>query len=88
MGDLLATVKQICETEIGVELTESSNLYEDVDSLDLLDIIFVVDRQFGIKIPMETWVFEIHAGACESEKYFRLDNFSREIGKIIAAKEV
>ena len=33
-----------------------------IDSLDFLDIVFALDKKFGIKIPLERWTEEVNEG--------------------------
>ncbi len=54
--DIVAEI--IADTsEIPVEdITPESHTIDDlgIDSLDFLDIVFAVDKEFGIKIPLES----------------------------------
>ena len=33
-----------------------------IDSLDFLDIVFAIDKEFGIKVPLEKWTQEVNDG--------------------------
>ena len=41
-----------------------------IDSLDFLDIVFAIDKAFGIKVPVESWTQEVNAGKAPAEQYF------------------
>lgn len=69
-------------------ITPDSHVVNDleVDSLDFLDIVFAVDKKFGIKIPIETWTEEVNSGAAPSDQYFVMKNLCEQIEGLIAAK--
>ena len=62
--DIVAKV--ISETsEIPLEqITPEAHAIDDlgIDSLDFLDIVFALDKKFGIKIPLERWTEEVNEG--------------------------
>ena len=58
-----------------------------VDSLDFLDIVFAIDKMFGIKVPIEEWTDEVNSGRAPSERYFVMGNLCKEIDALIAAKQ-
>ena len=70
------------------EITETSHAIEDleIDSLDFLDIVFAIDKAFGIKIPLETWTSDINENRARSEDYFVMRNLCARIDELIAAK--
>jgi acyl carrier protein len=86
--DVVANV--IAETsEIPRErITPESHAMEDlgIDSLDFLDIVFALDKKFGIKIPLETWTAEVNEGRAKVEDYFVLKNLCARIDDLVAAK--
>ncbi len=57
-----------------------------IDSLDFLDIVFALDKKFGIKIPLEAWTKEVNAGNASVEDYFVLKNLSARIDELVAQK--
>jgi acyl carrier protein len=57
-----------------------------IDSLDFLDIVFALDKKFGIKIPLEAWTKEVNEGSASVEDYFVLKNLCARIDELIAAK--
>ena len=58
-----------------------------IDSLDFLDIVFALDKKFGIKIPLEAWTQEVNAGRASVDDYFVLKNLSSRIDELVAAKK-
>jgi acyl carrier protein len=57
-----------------------------IDSLDFLDIVFAIDKAFGIKVPVERWTQEVNAGDAPAEKYFVMKNLALRIEELVAAK--
>ncbi len=91
MSDTFDKVAEIiAETsEIPVEdITPDSHTIDDlgIDSLDFLDIVFAVDKEFGIKIPLETWTQEVNDGKASTDEYFVMKNLCAKIDDLIKAK--
>ena len=65
-----------------------SHVIEDlgIDSLDFLDIVFAIDKAFGIKVPVEKWTQEVNAGEKPAEHYFVMKNLATRIDELVAAK--
>ncbi len=82
--------KVISETsEIPIdEIKPEAHAMDDlgIDSLDFLDIVFALDKKFGIKIPLEQWTQEVNAGRAQVEDYFVLKNLCARIDELVAAK--
>jgi acyl carrier protein len=66
-----------------------SHVTEDlgIDSLDFLDIVFAIDKAFGIKVPVEKWTQEVNAGDKPAEHYFVMKNLADRIDELVAAKQ-
>ena len=70
-------------------ITPESHVIDDlgIDSLDFLDIVFAIDKAFGIKVPVEQWTQEINAGTAPAEHYFLMGNLAQRIEELVAAKQ-
>lgn len=70
------------------QITPESHTIDDlgIDSLDFLDIVFAIDKQFGIKIPLEKWTQEVNDGKASTQEYFVMKNLCAKIDELIAAK--
>ena len=70
-------------------ITPESHTIDDlgIDSLDFLDIVFAIDKAFGIKIPLEQWTQEVNDGKVPTEEYFVLKNLCAKIDELVAAKK-
>jgi acyl carrier protein len=71
------------------EITPEKNAFTDlgIDSLDFLDIAFAIDKNFGIKIPLEKWTEELNENKADVDEYFILSKLCARIDELIAAKE-
>ena len=69
-------------------ITPESHTIDDlgIDSLDFLDIVFAIDKEFGIKVPLEKWTQEVNDGKATTDQYFVLKNLSARIDELVAAK--
>jgi acyl carrier protein len=71
------------------DITPEKNAFTDlgIDSLDFLDIAFAIDKQFGIKIPLEQWTEELNENNADVDEYFVLSKLCERIDGLVAAKE-
>ena len=72
-----------------IAITPESHTIDDlgIDSLDFLDIVFAIDKAFGIKIPLEQWTQDVNEGRAPTEEYFVLKNLCGKIDELVAAKK-
>lgn len=84
VADIIAETSEIDRDSI----TPDSHTIDDlgIDSLDFLDIVFAVDKAFGIKIPLEQWTQEVNDGKVETDEYFVMKNLCAKIDALVAAK--
>ena len=84
VADIIAETSEIDRDQI----TPDSHTIDDlgIDSLDFLDIVFAIDKEFGIKIPLEQWTQEVNEGKVSTEEYFVLKNLCAKIDELRAAK--
>jgi acyl carrier protein len=72
--------KIIADTsEIDIDtITPESHTIDDlgIDSLDFLDIVFAIDKEFGIKVPLEKWTQEVNDGKASTDDYFVMKNLA------------
>ena len=84
VADIIADTSEIDRESI----TPESHTIDDlgIDSLDFLDIVFAIDKEFGIKIPLEQWTQDVNDGKVATEEYFVLKNLCGKIDDLVAAK--
>ena len=85
VADIIAETSEI-ERET---ITPESHTIDDlgIDSLDFLDIVFAIDKEFGIKIPLESWTQEVNDGKAATDEYFVMKNLCAKIDVLVAAKQ-
>ena len=85
VADIIAETREIDRESI----TPESHTIDDlgIDSLDFLDIVFAIDKAFGIKIPLEQWTQDVNEGRAPTEEYFVLKNLCGKIDELVAAKK-
>jgi acyl carrier protein len=84
VADIIAETSEIDRETI----TPESHTIDDlgIDSLDFLDIVFAIDKEFGIKIPLEQWTQDVNDGKVPTEEYFVISNLCSKIDGLVAAK--
>ena len=84
VADIIAETSEIDRDKI----TPESHTIDDlgIDSLDFLDTVFAIDKEFGIKVPLEKWTQEVNEGKVGTEEYFVMKNLCAKIDELVAAK--
>ena len=84
IADIIAETSDVERDRI----TPDSHVINDlgIDSLDFLDIVFAIDKAFGIKVPVEAWTQEVNSGEAPAEQYFVMKNLAARIEELVAAK--
>lgn len=84
VADIISSTSEIDREKI----TPESHTIDDlgIDSLDFLDIVFAIDKEFGIKVPLEKWTQEVNEGRSSTEEYFVMKNLCAKIDELVAAK--
>ena len=84
VADIIADTSEIERDKI----TPESHTIDDlgIDSLDFLDIVFAIDKEFGIKVPLEKWTQHVNEGRGSTEEYFVMKNLCAKIDELVAAK--
>ena len=84
VADIIAETSGVARDAI----TPQSHTIDDlgIDSLDFLDIVFAIDRSFGIKIPLERWTQDINDGRASTKEYFVIGNLCAKIDSLVASK--
>lgn len=75
-------------SEIDIDTITPESTINDlgIDSLDFLDIVFAIDKEFGIKVPLEKWTQEVNDGKVSTDEYFLMKNLCAKIDALVAAK--
>ncbi len=84
VADIISETAEIDRESI----TPDSNTIDDlgIDSLDFLDIVFAIDKSFGIKVPLEKWTQEVNEGRASADAFFVMKNLCAKVDELVAAK--
>ncbi|MEA2933903.1 MAG: hypothetical protein QOD74_549 [Variibacter sp.] len=83
--DIIAETCEIPRDEIAPD----SHLIDDLglDSLELAELAFAVDRAFGVTLPIERWKQDVDERGVAAEDYVVLKNLCDSIDRLVAAKQ-
>ncbi len=84
VADIIADTSEIPREDIKPDSHTIDDL--GIDSLDFLDIVFAVDKEFGIKIPLEAWTQDVNDGKADTEEYFVMKNLCGKIDTLVQDK--
>jgi acyl carrier protein len=84
VANIIAETSEIDREKIMPESHTIDDL--GIDSLDFLDIVFAIDKEFGIKVPLEKWTQEVNDGKASTDEYFVMKNLCAKIDGLVAAK--
>ncbi|SJZ51775.1 acyl carrier protein [Consotaella salsifontis] len=81
-------IAETCEIDRD-QITPDSHTIDDlgIDSLDFLDIVFAIDKEFGIKIPLAEWTQQVNEGNVPASEYFVMKNLCAKIDALRAASQ-
>ncbi|AQT47180.1 MULTISPECIES: acyl carrier protein [Bartonella] len=85
VADIIAETSEIDRNTIKPDSHAIDDL--GIDSLDFLDIVFAIDKDFGIKIPLEKWTQDVNEGKVGTDEYFVLENLCKKIDELVEAKK-
>jgi acyl carrier protein len=85
IADIIAETANVPREKIKPEAHVINDL--GIDSLDFLDIVFAIDKAFGIKVPVEAWTEQVNSGKAPAEQFFVMGNLARRIEELVAAKD-
>ena len=86
---VLNVLSETCDVDTK-SVSPNTNIIEDlqVDSVDFLDAIYEIDKNYGIKVPVSNWIAEINEGKKDSSDYFIVEKFVEKIATLINQKIV
>ncbi|MBC7431577.1 MAG: acyl carrier protein [Rubritepida sp.] len=81
---IAAIIAETASVEPG-RITPTAHVINDlgIDSLDFLDIVFAIDKEFGIKVPVEEWTEQVNAGTAPAEQFFVLGPLAERIDELV-----
>ena len=85
IADIIAETASVDRARI----TPTAHVINDlgIDSLDFLDIVFEIDKRFGVKVPVEAWTEQVNSGKAPAERFFVMGSLAQRIDELVAAKQ-
>lgn len=85
IADIIAETASVDRAKI----TPTAHVINDlgIDSLDFLDIVFEIDKRFGVKVPVEAWTEQVNSGKAPAEQFFVMGSLAQRIDELVAAKQ-
>lgn len=85
IADIIAETANVDRAKI----TPTAHVINDlgIDSLDFLDIVFEIDKRFGVKVPVEAWTEQVNSGKAPAEQFFIMGALAERINELVAAKQ-
>lgn len=82
VADIIADLSEVQRDEIKPESHTVNDL--GIDSLEFLDIVFDIDKRFGIKMPVEQWMEEVNEGTRDGADFLVMKNLVARIEELRA----
>lgn len=70
------------------EIEPANHLIDDLglDSLDLAELAFAIDREFSVALPIERWSQDVTERNVPAERYLVLENLRAAIAELTTSK--
>ncbi|UTH76436.1 acyl carrier protein [Chromobacterium sp. IIBBL 290-4] len=83
---IVKTLSEVCKVS-AQDIEPSLNLFSDlgIDSVDFLDAVYSIDKQFGIRIPIGQWMSAVNEGESGAVDYFVMENFVDAVSRLASA---
>lgn len=81
VAEIISEVSSIDRDQITLDSHTINEL--GIDSLDFLDVTFAIDKQFGIKMPVEQWMEEVNDGRASTDDFFIMKNLCSRIEQLV-----
>ena len=63
------------------QIRPNSNIVTDlgIDSIDFLDVAYEIDKEYKIKLPLESWTEKVNSQEASLDDYFSVNNLTSHI---------
>jgi len=83
-------VRRVISEECSVPIDKifpETNILEDlgIDSLDVLDIVYRIDQDLRIKIPVDQWIDSVNQTRAEAAEYFVVSAFCEKLDALLGS---
>ena len=82
VAEIIADLSEVDRDEVKPESHTVNDL--GIDSLEFLDIVFDIDKRFGIKMPVEQWMEEVNEGKRDGSDFLVIKNLVGRIDELRA----
>ena len=78
------TFSEVCNVD-GDEITPATNLFADlgIESVDFLDVCYLVDEKYNIRIPIGEWMGRVNEGDETAFDLFVFGGFVKAVSNLI-----
>ena len=83
LGQTVSYLHQI-ESSDEVLSVKSLRMRTRKEAPDFLDVTFAIDKQFGIKMPVEQWMEDVNEGRASTDDFFIMKNLCGQIERLVA----
>lgn len=92
MSDIQQALAEAIHEICGIDpagVTREKSIARDlgIDSLDFLDVVYELDKRYGIKIPLAEWTERINTNKAAVEEYFTVGALVGHIEALVRAKQ-
>lgn len=80
---LVNTLVKACKVD-PTHVLPGTNIVSDlgVDSLNLMNLAWLIQERYGIELPVVDWMSEVNVGEAVATDHFRVDNFVAAIARL------
>jgi acyl carrier protein len=81
------TFSEVCNVD-SEEITSTTNLFADlgIESVDFLDVCYLIDEKYNIRIPIGEWMGRVNEGDDSAADLFVLDGFVKAVKSLVEAE--
>nr|WP_013933294.1 phosphopantetheine-binding protein [Pseudoalteromonas sp. SANK 73390]CBK62742.1 tacpA [Pseudoalteromonas sp. SANK 73390] len=79
-----STFSDVCNID-SEEITPTTNLFSDlgIESMDFMDVCYLIDEKYGIRIPIGEWMGRVNEGDESAADLFVLEGFVKAVSKLV-----
>ena len=80
VAEIIADLSEVDREDVKPDSHTVNDL--GIDSLEFLDIVFDIDKKFGIKMPVEQWMEEVNEGTRDGADFLVMKNLVARIEEL------
>lgn len=81
------TFSEICSVD-SEEITLTTNLFSDlgIESVEFLDVCYLIDEKYNIRIPIGEWMGRVNEGDESAADLFVFEGFVKAVSNLVEAE--